>query len=149
MCVLLGSHCTTGGPGGRSAAPAAVEQLAPETVGVAAGLGAARGVVLRGDGGVVEAVAARKVLVAVADVEELKGGIGERLAPGTPGAGDGGAIESLLAHRRGPRGTRRRDPSVATLAPSPGVHGRKSYTGDTVTPHVRTRSQEASPMESD
>jgi hypothetical protein len=53
-----------------------VEQLAPETVGVAACFGAAREIALGGHGLVVGAAARRQMLIAVAEVEDLKGRIG-------------------------------------------------------------------------
>jgi len=53
-----------------------VEQLAPKTVGVATGFGAAGEIAFRGHGGVVDAASARQVLIAVAEVEDLESRIG-------------------------------------------------------------------------
>ena len=53
-----------------------MEQFAPEPVGVAARFGASRKVAFRGDGVVVGAAAGGQVLIAVAEVEDLKGRIG-------------------------------------------------------------------------
>jgi len=53
-----------------------VEQLAPETVGVAARFRAAREVALRRHGFVVGAATRRQVLIAVSEVEDLEGRIG-------------------------------------------------------------------------
>ena len=75
-----------------------MEQLAPEAVGVTAGLGAAGEVALRGHGLVIEAAAARQVLIAVSEVEDLESRIGERLTAGAPGTGNKGTIGKLLAH---------------------------------------------------
>jgi len=75
-----------------------MEQLAPEAVGVTAGFGAAGEVALRGHGLVIEAAAARQVLIAVSKVEDLESWIGERLTAGAPGAGNKGTIGKLLAH---------------------------------------------------
>ena len=75
-----------------------MEQLAPETVGVAPGFGAAGEIALRGHGAVVDAAAAGQVLIAVSEVEDLESGIGERLTAGAPGAGDKRTIGKLLAH---------------------------------------------------
>ena len=97
-----------------------MEQLAPETVGVAAGFGATGEIALRGHGAVIDATAAGQVLIAVPEVEDLKSRVGERLTAGTPGAGNKGTIGKLLAHRWGPCGTRRCGPSAihaSTLSP--------------------------------
>jgi hypothetical protein len=53
-----------------------MEQLAPETVRVAARFGTAREIALGGHGLVVGAAAGRQVLIAVPEVEDLKGRIG-------------------------------------------------------------------------
>ena len=53
-----------------------MEQLAPETVGVAARFRAAGEVAFRGDGVVVGAAAGGQVLIAVPEVEDLEGRIG-------------------------------------------------------------------------
>jgi hypothetical protein len=70
-------------PPGRSAAARAgdarsapVQQLAPETIGVAAGLGAPGEVAFRRDGVVVGASARGQVLIAVPEVEDLEGRVG-------------------------------------------------------------------------
>src|SRR5262249_33823444 len=126
MGFLLGERAYNAGAGRRSAATAggrapgaAMEQLAPQAVGVASGPRAPR----RGAGGAhaggVGPVAGGEVLIAVADVEDLQRRVGEGFAPGAPGAGNEGTIEAWLAHRRGPLGTRRRDPSAVTVAPRP------------------------------
>ena len=75
-----------------------MQELAPETVGVAAGFGAAGEITLRRHGLVVEATAGGQVLVAVPEVEDLEGRIGKRLTAGAPGAGNEGTIGKLLAH---------------------------------------------------
>ncbi len=92
-----------------------MEELAPETVGVAAGLGAARQVALGGHVAVVRTLAARGVLIAVTDVEDLQGRVGKRLTAWAPGTGNDRTIGRGLAHRRGPFGTGRRRSCAATL----------------------------------
>ena len=89
-----------------------MEELAPETVGVAASFGAAGEVTFRGHGAVIDAIAAGQVLITISEVEDLKSRVGERLTAGTPGAGNKGTIGKLLAHRWGPCGTRRCGPSA-------------------------------------
>ena len=103
-----------------------MEKLAPEAVGVAAGFGAAGEIVLRRHADVIETAAGGRVLIAVPEVEDLEGRIGQRLTAGAPGAGNKGTIGKLLAHRRGSRGTRRRGSSAVTLAPLPRIERRKS-----------------------
>ena len=82
-----------------------MEELAPETVGVAAGFRAAGEMALGGHVAVIRAVAAGGVLVAVTNIEDLKSRICQRLAAGAPSPGHGRAIGEVLAHRRGPCGT--------------------------------------------
>ncbi len=82
-----------------------MEEFTPEAVRVAAGFGAPREVTFRRHGLVVRAITAGDVLVAVPDIEDLKGRVGKRLAAGAPRTGDNGTIGKVLAHRRGPHGT--------------------------------------------
>src|SRR5437773_2579957 len=101
------SGSRSAGAGAVYARGTAVEQLAPETVGVASGFGAAGEVAVGSHGDVVEAATDGQVLIAVAEVEDLESRVGQRLTAGTPGAGNKGTIGKLLAQRRGPCGTRR------------------------------------------
>ena len=73
MMIPLGESAAARAGDARSAA---VKQLAPEAVGVAACFGASGEVTFRGDGVVVGAAAGGQVLIAVPEVEDLEGRIG-------------------------------------------------------------------------
>ena len=113
-----------------------MEQLAPETVGVAPGFGAAGEVALRGHGVVIETAAAGQVLIAVSEVEDLESRIGERLTAGAPGAGNKGTVGKLLAHP-GPA----RNPQTWSIcdhrSTAASDRKRKSYTDHGFTPSPR------------
>src|SRR5262249_34648515 len=101
---------------------AAVEELAPEPVGVATGFGAAGQVALGGHDLIVRSLATGGVLLAVAEVENLQSRVGKRLTAGTPSTGDDGTIGQVLAHDRGQDETRRRRPSDFSLAAFREIH---------------------------
>jgi hypothetical protein len=103
-----------------------MKQLAPQTVGVSPRLGAAGWMAVGRHVAIIRTVAAGRVLVAIADLENLKNRVGKRFATGTPGAGNDRTIGSLLAHRRGSHRTGRRGSSTITLAAIRGSTERKS-----------------------
>ena len=113
-----------------------MEQLAPETVGVTPGFGAAGEVALRGHGVVIETAAGRQVLIAVPEIEDQEGRIGERLTAGAPGASNKRTIGKLLAHP-GPA----RNPQTWSIcdhrSTAPSDRKRKSYTDHGFTPSLR------------
>src|SRR5262245_7647215 len=106
-----------------------MKQLAPQTVGVAPSLGAAGWMAVGRHVAIIRTVAAGRVLVAIADLENLKNRVGKRFATGTPGSGNDRTIGSLLAHRRGSHRTGRRGSSTTTLAAVSGYTERKSSAG--------------------
>ena len=121
----------------RSAAPAArgdvrrfaMKQLAPQTVGVAPGLGAAGWMAVGRHVPIIGTVATGGVLIAVTHFENLQNRVGKRFATGTPGAGNDRTIGSLLVHRRGSHRTGRRNSSTVSLAAIHESTERKSSTG--------------------
>src|SRR5215471_1129277 len=106
-----------------------MKQLAPQTVGVAPGLGAAGWMAVGRHVPIIGSVATGGVLIAVTHFENLKNRVGKRFATGTPSAGNDRTIGSLLVHRRGSHRTGRRGSSTVSLAAMHQSTERKSSTG--------------------
>src|SRR5262249_6667763 len=120
-----------------------MKQLAPQTVGVAPGLGAAGWMAVGRHVPIIGSVATGGVLIAVTHFENLKNRVGKRFAAGTPSAGNDRTIGSLLAHRRGSHRTGRRSSSTVSLAAMHESTERKSSAGQVramATLYIRKRS---------